>query len=351
MMADNVLALRIKKQVRSIPEALTALTRMERELTTAKTYDDIRRVIKEAEALKVLLGHVVEVKAKAEDAILVGSTRIGEEIKKVPKASGGDRRSKVPRRERLKSGREAIGLPKVSRSRLTKLADKGIPAVKKAAQQLRAEGKDATPRAVATYLTQGDKKERRAEREQQLGVKIKALPDIKAGVIVADPEWRWEPWSRETGMDRAADNHYPTSVLDVIKSRPVEKIAADDCVLFLWATIPMLPHALLVMAVWDFDYVSHYAWGKDKIGTGFWSRERHELLLIGTRGKVVCPAQGTQLDSLIMAPRGEHSEKPECFLEMIERYFPTVPKIELNRRGPPRPGWDAWGNEVSEAAE
>jgi hypothetical protein len=46
-----------------------------------------------------------------------------------------------------------------------------------------------------------------------------------------------------------------------------------------------------------------------------------------------------------MAGRGEHSAKPECFLEMIERHFPSLPKIELNRRGPARPGWDAWGNE------
>jgi N6-adenosine-specific RNA methylase IME4 len=33
-------------------------------------------------------------------------------------------------------------------------------------------------------------------------------------------------------------------------------------------------------------------------------------------------------------------------LELIEKHFPNLPKIELNRRGPPRPGWDAWGNEV-----
>ena len=43
---------------------------------------------------------------------------------------------------------------------------------------------------------------------------------------------------------------------------------------------------------------------------------------------------------------GEHSEKPERVLEMIEAYFPTLPKIELNRRGAARAGGDAWGNEV-----
>jgi N6-adenosine-specific RNA methylase IME4 len=202
-------------------------------------------------------------------------------------------------------------------------------------------------------LRTDDKAERRAARESDLAVKQTALPTKRYGVIVADPEWRWEPWSRETGMDRAADNHYPTSVTEIIAARNVESIAAKDCALFLWATNPMLPHALLVMAAWGFDYVSNYCWGKDKIGTGYWNREKHELLLIGTRGKIPCPAPGAQWESLIIAPRGKHSEKPECFLEMIETYFPNLPKIELNRRGKPRPGWDAWGNEVrhAEAAE
>src|SRR6185369_7288001 len=139
---------------------------------------------------------------------------------------------------------------------------------------------------------------------------IVALPEKKYGVIYADSEWRFKPWSRSTGMDRAADNHYPTSITEVIAARPVESIAADDCVLFLWATIPMLPHALAVMAAWGFDYKSHHVWGKDKDGTGYWCRERHELLLIGARGNPVCPAAGTQWDSLIMSPRLAHSQKP-----------------------------------------
>lgn len=190
------------------------------------------------------------------------------------------------------------------------------------------------------------KKEKRTERERDLGQRQLALPQKKYGVIVADPEWRFEPRSRETGLDRAADNHYPTSCTDVIAARDVSSIAADDCVLFLWATAPMLPHAQLVMAAWGFDYRSNYVWAKDRIGTGYWGRNKHEHLLIGVRGKIPAPAPGTQWDSLIEAPVGEHSDKPECFLEMIEFYFPNLPKIELNRRGPPRPGWDAWGNEA-----
>ena len=31
---------------------------------------------------------------------------------------------------------------------------------------------------------------------------------------------------------------------------------------------------------------------------------------------------------------------------MIEQYYPTLPKLELNCRGPGRPGWKVWGNEA-----
>jgi hypothetical protein len=37
--------------------------------------------------------------------------------------------------------------------------------------------------------------------------------------------------------------------------------------------------------------------------------------------------------------------KPEAFAEMIEAYFPTLPKIELFARGKARPGWDAGGTQ------
>lgn len=194
------------------------------------------------------------------------------------------------------------------------------------------------------------KAERRAERELELATKQAALPVQRYGVIVADPEWRFEPYSRETGMDRAADNHYPTSVTEVIVARNVPGIAADDCVLFLWATVPMLEDAMVVLKAWGFKYRSHAVWDKVHIGTGYWFRNRHELLLVGTKGDIPAPAMGDQFASVMTIARKEHSAKPEQFLEMIEQYYPNLPKIELNRRGAPRPGWDAWGNEAETVA-
>jgi N6-adenosine-specific RNA methylase IME4 len=194
------------------------------------------------------------------------------------------------------------------------------------------------------------KAEKRSQREADLASKQTALPNKRYGVILADPEWRFEPFSRDTGMDRAADNHYPTSNTDMIAARNVPSIAADDCILFLWATVPMLRDALRVMEAWEFEYKSHAIWDKVHIGTGFWFRNRHELLLVGTKGTIPAPAMGEQFASLLTIARKEHSAKPEQFLEMIEQYFPNLPKIELNRRGPARRGWDAWGNEVQTEA-
>jgi N6-adenosine-specific RNA methylase IME4 len=190
------------------------------------------------------------------------------------------------------------------------------------------------------------KKAQRSRREAELGARQRALPDNRYGVILADPPWRFEPWSRETGMDRSADNHYPTSPLAAIKALGVASIAASDCVLFLWATVPMLPQALEVLVAWGFGYKSSFVWVKDRAGTGYWSRNRHEFLLVGARGDVPAPAMGTQWPSVIEAPIGRHSEKPAAVYELIESYFPTLPKIELHARGRFRAGWDVWGNEA-----
>jgi N6-adenosine-specific RNA methylase IME4 len=195
-----------------------------------------------------------------------------------------------------------------------------------------------------------EKKAQREARESAWANKLIALPNRKYGVILADPEWKFEFYSEKGLTNSSPDNHYGTSPLDVIKARDVPSIAADDCVLFLWATVPMWPQAQEVLTAWGFEYKSHFCWIKDKAGTGYWNRNKHELLLVGTRGKPPAPAEGTQWPSAIEAPVERHSAKPEKFLEMIEAYFPNVSKIELNRRGPAREGWDAWGNEAEEAA-
>jgi N6-adenosine-specific RNA methylase IME4 len=136
--------------------------------------------------------------------------------------------------------------------------------------------------------------------------------------------------------------------LDEIKALKIP--AAKDAALFLWATVPMLPQALETMVAWDFAYKSHFIWAKDKLGLGFWARNRHELLLIGTRGRIPAPAPGTQFSSVIEAPRGRHSEKPAVVRQMIAAMFPNVPKLEMFARGERVAEFDVWGNEVATSA-
>jgi N6-adenosine-specific RNA methylase IME4 len=212
-------------------------------------------------------------------------------------------------------------------------------------RKIAAEAEAGHANAVRTVI----KQETRAVRERTTGLKA---PEGLFGVIVEDFEWDFEVRSRETGMDRHAGNHYETAddahTAEEIVERTRERFlcAAPDCVLWQWTTGPHLAIALDVMKLRGFKYVSNYVWNKDRIITGWWSRFKHEHLLIGTKGNVPCPAPGTQWDSVIDAALGEHSAKPEAFLEMIEQYFPTWRKIELNRRGPARPGWAAWGNQA-----
>jgi N6-adenosine-specific RNA methylase IME4 len=209
----------------------------------------------------------------------------------------------------------------------------------------------ATKKALAPLIKEiraekvAAKKAQRVGLEIKLGIAQRGLPKKKYGVILADPEWHFQIKS-DAGMLCHPSNHYPTSDIEVIKARDVASISADDCVLFLWATVPMMPQALEVMQAWDFKYVSGCVWVKNRDGTGYWFRNRHELLLVGRKGNITAPAAGTQWSSVIEAPVGRHAAKPEQVLEMIEAYYPTLPKIELNRRGPARAGWDAWGNEV-----
>jgi ParB-like chromosome segregation protein Spo0J/N6-adenosine-specific RNA methylase IME4 len=233
------------------------------------------------------------------------------------------------------------------------------------------------------------KKVRRDSREAELGEKIAAgnlaLPEEHYGIILAD--WPRKPWaySDETGVDRSPANHYPVQDFAwavKVLAPMIDRLAARDCMLAFWSTAASLLDDIDIMAEAGFcalrprfsngrlardeagevcapmclrggTYRSHQIWDKGAIGLGRWFRDRHELLLIGVRGNFPAPAPGTQSQSIFSEKRGEHSAKPDFVAAEIERLWPSVPKIEMFRRGAPRPGWSAWGNDavVEEAAE
>jgi N6-adenosine-specific RNA methylase IME4 len=59
----------------------------------------------------------------------------------------------------------------------------------------------------------------------------------------------------------------------------------------------MLAQSLKLMEAWGFEYRSKCIWVKDRVGTGYWFRNKHETLLIGLKGNAPAPAPGTQLRS------------------------------------------------------
>lgn len=169
----------------------------------------------------------------------------------------------------------------------------------------------------------------------------------KYQIIYADPPWSYD----DKGCNGNALAHYKTMTLKEINALPVKDIAADDCVLFLWATYPKIEDALAVIKAWGFTYKSiAFQWIKqNKSGKGFffglgrWTRGNTEACLIAVKGK---PKRvNNAVSQLIISPLKRHSEKPAEARERIVTLMGDLPRIELFAREKVD-GWDVWGNEV-----
>ena len=170
------------------------------------------------------------------------------------------------------------------------------------------------------------------------------LPAGPFDVILADPPWHFA----SNSAARPGHNvrrHYPTMRLPEICAMPVPQVSARDALLFLWATAPCCHHAFAVMRAWGFTYKSQLVWVKHRQAMGFWARNRHELVLIGRRGRFPCPRPAPFPDSVIEAPTREHSRKPDDLQDRIDATWPQTRRLELFARST-RPGWTAWGNDT-----
>ncbi len=183
-----------------------------------------------------------------------------------------------------------------------------------------------------------------------LEMDLSQFPD-RYGVIIADPPWAY----RVSRMRGVAEEFYKVMTDEDIAAIPVKALAADDCVLLLWATWPKLPIALNVMTAWSFDYVTGIPWVKTtsksinnlgaadvtlSYGVGFWFRGVSEVLLLGRRGK---PAKPELNFAGILSPSFTHSRKPDSVHEIAEAM--PGPHLELFARRS-RPGWTVFGNEI-----
>ena len=119
------------------------------------------------------------------------------------------------------------------------------------------------------------------------------LPDKKYSIIYADPPWSYQ----NRGTRAAASKHYDTMTIEDIKRMGVGAagggIANEDCVLFMWATFPMLREALDVIEAWGFSYKTvAFNWVKQNrngtgifMGLGNWTRSNSRDLPAGDQGQ------------------------------------------------------------------
>lgn len=183
---------------------------------------------------------------------------------------------------------------------------------------------------------------------------------MEYSIIYADPPWSYK--------DKRGNNPtwgamtYPTMLVDEIKALPVQQIAADNCMLFLWATFPLLQEGLDVIKAWGFKYkTSGFLWVKTNkrqdleqvsffpaepdlfFGIGYYTKSNCEVCLIGVRGKPI--KKSDCVSSVVIAPISRHSQKPDEVRQRIVEFCGDVPRIELFARQKVD-GWDSIGFDI-----
>lgn len=197
---------------------------------------------------------------------------------------------------------------------------------------------------------------------------------MKYNVIYADCPWDYDNKKTGraldgTGANMAAGDKYKTITLEDLCNMPIKQITQKDCILFLWAVVPMMPEAFKVLDAWGFTYKTMLTWRKVMSqGLGFWFRGQCEHLLVATKGapkafrQQVCNYYESEYeltdDQVYQHKVGNHSQKPDYFRQLISKAvqvsFEEPKKLELFARSRPGffpdyeyEGWDVYGNEVN----
>lgn len=283
------------------------------------------------------------------EAVLDAEVRIGELMAKVPKA-------KNQYDGALNSGvistkadviREA-GFTPMQVSRFETLA--AHPEIVAQAKAEARENDDIVSRSFVLEKVKAQKREElRKQRDESIAVQISRektdnhvdifTTDKKYRVIYADPPWSYND-KQNIEVLGGAVKHYTTMPLEDICALPVP--AADNAVLFIWVTSPLLEDVFKVISAWGFKYKSSFVWDKVAHNMGHYNSVRHELLLIATKGSCT-PDVPKLFDSVVSIERTEHSRKPKEFRDMIDTLYPKGDRLEMFAREAPD-GWDVWGN-------
>jgi len=173
---------------------------------------------------------------------------------------------------------------------------------------------------------------------------------MKFNIIYADPPYPYD--NPKSNLPRLGGKTYPVMSLPEIESLPINKIAAEDCTLFLWVMMPKLEEGLKIIKAWGFKYTTcAFVWVKLNpkgvgiySGLGHWTNGNAELCLFAKRGRPRRLAKN--IKQITIAPRREHSRKPNEVREKIIQLVGNLPRIELFARGH-TDGWVCVGNSIT----
>lgn len=221
-------------------------------------------------------------------------------------------------------------------------------------------------------------------------------PLKKYRILYVDCPWRYRDKMKDG--ERGAGFKYKTMTLKELEAmrEQIDRLAHEDCVMFLWATLPMLPEAFQLLKAWDFKYrTTAFVWVKTTTGVmsrlqkairkaaelagsvpilrrlgvsalvealpkaldaaglivvglafggGHWTRANAEICFLATRGKNT--RVSASVPQVVIAPvTGEHSEKPDEVRTRIVQLMGDLPRMEMFCRHAPE-GWDTHGDEV-----
>ena len=142
---------------------------------------------------------------------------------------------------------------------------------------------------------------------------------MKFNILYVDPPWQYE----QKRLSGAAEKHYRTLSDEELYHLPIQDIAADNSILFLWITYPKLKEALKAIENWGFFYKTvGFVWLKQNrkaptwfFGLGFWTRGNTEICLLAIKGKP--KRMSARVSQLVVSPVEAHSRKPDIVREKL----------------------------------
>lgn len=206
----------------------------------------------------------------------------------------------------------------------------------------------------------------------------------KYDLIMADPPWTYK--DKAGAGELGAAFKYDLLTLEDIKDMRVNELAADNAVLMLWVTMPLLKEGIEVLEAWGFTYkTTAFCWvkickpdlkalagmakdlfmsnslqeavdkardmggallkavAKPRVMMGNHTRGNVEIVLLGVKGKGLA-RQDASISQVVMEIPGKHSAKPQEVHRRIDALYGPCKRLELFARQTV-PGWHCWGNE------